>query len=136
MPLDRTNRMCIALNLFVVHNSQLSNVAGEQAAQLWGICVLLFLSFLNFMIVIRNYNHLSFHGFNDIDDAEYQANPQLKKDALAHSVQLMSRATMHHTIGTRCFYLIFIILGWKVSTSGMLGASILLLPWLAYHDFV
>jgi uncharacterized membrane protein len=98
--------------------------------------VLLFLSFLNFVIVIRNYNHLSFLGYNDLDEADFAENPALKTDALKMCCTLMSRATVHHTLGTRCFYLIIGVLGWKISTSGMLGAAILLVPWLAYHDFV
>lgn len=103
---------------------------------MWAVCTLLFLSFLNFVICIRNYNHMTFQIYNDLDDADFEANPQLKADALRHSSTLMSRATVHHTLGVRCFYLIIVIIGWKISTTGMIGASLLLVPWLAYHDFV
>jgi uncharacterized membrane protein len=120
--------------LFIL--GQITAIGGVQAAQLWGVCVLLFMSFLNFVIVIRNYNHLTFHGYNELDEADFQANPALKQDALRLSQSLMSRATVHHTLGTRCFYLIIVIIGWKISTTGMVGSALLLIPWLAYHDFV
>jgi hypothetical protein len=29
-----------------------------------------------------------------------------------------------------------VIIGWKISTTGMVGSALLLIPWLAYHDFV
>jgi len=117
-------------------SSQINTVSGIPAAQLYAIGVCLFLSFLNWVIVIRNYNHLTFHHFNDVEDAIFQSNEKLKEDATRVSKSLMSRATVHHYIGTRCFYLIIVILGWKISPTGMLAASILLVPWLAYHDFV
>lgn len=119
-----------------MENRQVTTVTGVESAQVWAACVLLFMGFLNFMICIRNFNHLSFHIYNEVEDQEFQENPALRKDALRHAMSLMTRATVHHTLGVRCLYLIIVILGWKISTIGMLGASILLVPWLAYHDFI
>lgn len=107
---------------------------GTGVAQIWGIGILLFACFLNFVIVIRNYNHISFFSWNEIDQATYLEDPEAKKKALAHAETLIKRATIHTTIGTRCFYAIAMVLGWRISTGGMLGASILLVAWIAYND--
>lgn len=107
-----------------------AQVNNPEQAQVLGLVILIFASLVNWMLCVRNYCHITFISVPD----SVNASPGLKEELCTLASRLAGGATVHHTLGTRSLYLMIVVIGWKIGTAWMFGASVILVPWFLYHD--
>lgn len=99
------------------------NIAGTRSETLWVLKLMLlvvdfFLSFFNFTLAIRYFNHAGY-GLGLPDQHEGVASHEFVAEVINH-------ASLHYTIGMRCYYLAIPLALWIFGPTWMLiGAAIL-----------
>ena len=100
------------------------NIVGTRSETLWVIKLMLlaldfFIGFFNFTLAIRYFNHAGY-GLGLPDQHEGVASHKLV-------VEVVNHASLHYTIGMRCYYLAIPLALWLFGPTWMLLGSIILI---------